>query len=378
LYIGPPPNRTFGPFSLTVDDTVPACLTDLLVASGQASFTYYTRLVGRAPDGQLAVFVQADPAFGDGPFSYQGDVVGGMIRLSFRGSDLAQPCTTRKGELARLIAHELAHIWQRVAGEEEIWALEGFAEFLAIVSTNSFVRVDSKPGSFVEDTVNACLLTVGQKTWQQAVQVSGGSIPYQCGVAVAVALSASPTGRSSDAIWEQVVAKAEVPSALELAARLEADLSTDWTSLIAVLRSEIGVADGMLAQLSSQPNSGFRLESPTHKRHGLWMARSVLRELLEANCSGPADIQDRGRGFAVECDQVDLTGTVVGYAGRSLKRDPVAAALAVMDTCSEGSTVDLQLDGGTKHPMRCGDAAKASSRTVIRIPDNHIETLIEF
>jgi hypothetical protein len=152
-YFGPATPAPFGVAKVILDPQIPAWLIPVIQDTTAKVTSYFDQVWHRKLGATPLILVSLDPAASKG-LSIKGGAMENKIVYRFGGDALRHDGSPQvRRYIAELVAHELAHIWQRNVlrggiGEGEPWVHEGGAEAIA-------VAVLEKTGLFSKEEVEA-------------------------------------------------------------------------------------------------------------------------------------------------------------------------------------------------------------------------------
>ena len=135
-YFGPAQAVAAGAAKILVDPQTPGWAREVLLDTGAKVSQYYEKAYQRPLRDDL--FIMVSVAGFDVPgFSVKGGAVLGQLSYRLSGEKMLGDHPKKRDVLARLVAHEMAHLWQfNIArggvGEDDPWIHEGGAEAMAL------------------------------------------------------------------------------------------------------------------------------------------------------------------------------------------------------------------------------------------------------
>lgn len=135
-YFGPAQARQAGAVRVLVDPKTPEWARDVLLDTGAKVAQYYETAYQRPLKEPLFISVSVGSFEAPG-ISMNGGAVLGQLAYHFSGAQMVGDHPKKRELLARLVAHEMAHIWQLNTarggvGENDPWIHEGGAEAMAL------------------------------------------------------------------------------------------------------------------------------------------------------------------------------------------------------------------------------------------------------
>lgn len=135
-YFGPAQAVQAGTVKVLVDPKTPDWARETVLDTGAKVAQYYEKAYQRPLKEEL--FITVSIGGGDKPgLSLNGGAVLGQLAYHFSGTQLAGDHPKKRELLVRLVAHEMAHVWQLNtarggAGEKDPWIHEGGADAMAL------------------------------------------------------------------------------------------------------------------------------------------------------------------------------------------------------------------------------------------------------
>jgi len=150
-YFGPATPQPFGAASVILDPQIPAWLVPEIQQTTAKVTSYFDRVWKRKPAALPLILISFDPAAAPG-LSIKGGAFDNKVAFRFSGDALRREGHPEvRRYVVALVAHELAHVWQRNAGRggfggDEPWVHEGGAEAIALAAleaTGLFTKDES-------------------------------------------------------------------------------------------------------------------------------------------------------------------------------------------------------------------------------------------
>ncbi|MES3025714.1 MAG: hypothetical protein V4857_29400 [Pseudomonadota bacterium] len=135
-YFGPAQAVSIGNTKFLLDPQTPAWSRETMLDVGAKMSQYYEKAYQRPLKDEL--FIMLSVAGYEAPgISIKGDAVMGQLSYRFDGKELLGDHPKKRELLTRLVAHEMAHLWQLNierggVGEDDPWIHEGGAEAMAL------------------------------------------------------------------------------------------------------------------------------------------------------------------------------------------------------------------------------------------------------
>ena len=135
-YFGPARAVRMGSTQFLLDPKTPEWMREVMLDAGAKTSQYYEKAYQRALKDELFIMLSVSGFEGDG-LGMKGGAVMGQLSYRFDGKLLIPDHPKYREVLARVVAHEMAHLWQlNVArggiGGSDPWIHEGGAEAMAI------------------------------------------------------------------------------------------------------------------------------------------------------------------------------------------------------------------------------------------------------
>lgn len=136
VYFGPQTPSPNGAIRTVLDPATPEWIRAAMSDTAARVAAVYARAFERAPAEPLTVIVGA-AGLDEPGYSIKGGALPGQLVFTLAGQDLRQDTPAGRARLQKMVAHELAHVWQGLVarggiGEGEAWVHEGGAEALAL------------------------------------------------------------------------------------------------------------------------------------------------------------------------------------------------------------------------------------------------------
>lgn len=246
-YFGPGEPQPAGEARLLLDPGTPLWLEAVLRRVVAAVSGLYAERLG----GEVApplVWVAAGELDAVEDYSIKGGALGGQIYLDLRGRGLLTESSERRRMFEKLVAHELAHLWQDAGlpsgfNMEEPWIHEGGADALAVaalVAAGSWSEEDA--ARFTTDASDRCRAALGAHaggTLPEALARGDWGAVYACGYGMFTASDRDPF-----TAWSAFAARA----------RLAAEPYTKATLDTALAESDLA-ASTLPPRASEEPSS---------------------------------------------------------------------------------------------------------------------------
>lgn len=189
-YFGPRRPIDAGITRLILDPAAPEWLVDLFRRTiSEVSPVYETRLQRRLDEAPLVLIAAGEIDSIDG-YSTKGGAINGQIMMTLRGRALADETEELRRMMARLMAHELAHLWQKGDAEKRFndrqpWIHEGGAEALAVEALAASGRWSAAQAEAdMRRAEQRCADERGGKSLETAIDGGRWGAVYPCGQAI--------------------------------------------------------------------------------------------------------------------------------------------------------------------------------------------------
>ena len=186
-YFGPQKMKRSGDVDLIVDPKMPTWL--------QESFNKVVPIVSKVYSQRLKHHLKTAPqvmlSSGDiesmNSFSVKGGAKNNQLVMIYKGKELLQPSKEKQHMLERLIAHEMAHLWQQDVknggmSSKEPWIHEGGAEILAVAA---LVKANVWEKDYLEKYsgyyTKRCADILGEQTLKEKIEQGNWDAVYACG-----------------------------------------------------------------------------------------------------------------------------------------------------------------------------------------------------
>jgi hypothetical protein len=162
-YFGPQKPGRMGNIDVIIDPQAPAWLREVIDdTTAKVSRFYEQAFQRKLPDVPLVSVAMVGFDGQPGNISIKGGAVGGGIAYRLEGAGLRDDHPKKRAFMARLVAHEMAHLWQvnlkrGGIGETDAWVHEGGAEAMALEAlraTGIFTEEASR--QYAQDLLKEC------------------------------------------------------------------------------------------------------------------------------------------------------------------------------------------------------------------------------
>lgn len=356
--------------TMIIDPGMPKWTYPLVKKEVPAVVSYYTSQYAFAlPRDPFLIFSWEDRNRA-GDSSEKGDSLPGNIGFTLLGAGWAPSTKRNHGELAKIVAHELAHQWNahlfmpvgfKKSGES--WLAEGQAEYAATVVAKRFGWFTSSAAlRHFTSLVNDCLETPAQHPI--AEQRHSFRAVYGCGVtfnllAQAILQKANPPKTFCD-LWKAIYSKASKHHYKYSVATYVAELkklsgNVQIPRMINVLANESAKRKDVDI-IKALHQLGFGLKPINSKNHNPALGRiadePLFTNIMKSDCDGRVNYNSDSRGFAIQptdqCDVLDRPYTIVGIDGHKLFANGIAAYKSVETDCRDGKKIRLQVKSPKK------------------------------
>ena len=352
LYVGPAREVSErGGLRVIGGDSVPRWLADAISEEAVTALATYQEALGRAVDAPALIVTDDAP----GPMPLHADVTdNAIVFLRFHGPTWAEPDAGRAREIARLVRHEIFHLWNRSPRPgTPPWLHEGGAEYAAIVAAvQSKVLSEEQGVEQVSFHLARCRRALGERSMTELER--GGPAVYHCGVTLQwladlQARRESGGARSTFSLWSELLARADGGGySVE-------DFRARAGSLVAQLFDQAPGA-GRWARLS-RALEGYGVVV-SHRAQAGELRAALVQHLLAQHCG------DQPRGFwthdrSVRLDTGSRCGLLSGdpeitaVEGHEVIRDAAAAFEAAARRCRAARPVRLRRATGGDLAVPC-------------------------
>lgn len=365
--------------TIIVDPGMPKWTYSLIKKEVPAVVSYYTsQYAVLLPKRPFLIFSWEERQEA-GESSEKGDSLPGNIGFTFLGAGWAPSSKRNRGELAKIVAHELAHQWNAhlfkpVSSEKSggSWLAEGQAEYAATVVAEHFGWFTSSAAlQHFTSLVNDCLEAPAQRPI--AEQRHSFRAVYGCGVtfnllAQAALQKATPPKTFFD-LWKAIYSKAatrhhkySVETYVAELGRLSGNMRIPKMISTLVTESAHQKDADIIKALHLL---GFGLKPVNSNNHnpalGRIAAESLFTKIMKSDCGGQANYNIGSSGFTVQptsqCQVLGQSYTVIGIDGHTLFANGIAAYKAVETECGNGKKIRLQVKA-RKKPITINCPAK--------------------
>ncbi len=186
-FFGPQEPREHNGLRLLIDPALPAWILDTVEqVAPAASAVYRNELQLELTDRPLALFAAGMLHAAEG-YSIKGGALAGQFMMHFQGRDLLEEQPSLKQGLQKLIAHELAHLWQEQSLDTPFashlpWIHEGGAEAKAVSAlTRAGIWSEADSAAFSVSMASACERALEGRSLKAAVGEGDFAAVYPCG-----------------------------------------------------------------------------------------------------------------------------------------------------------------------------------------------------
>lgn len=135
-YFGPAVPVRSGSTQFLIDPQLPAWARDTMLDAGAKVSAYYEKAYQRRLKSELTILASLVGLESSG-LSLNGGAVMGQLAYRFGGKQMMDDHPKKRELLARIVAHEMAHLWQMNldrggVGDDDPWIHEGGAEAMAL------------------------------------------------------------------------------------------------------------------------------------------------------------------------------------------------------------------------------------------------------
>lgn len=194
---------------LLLDSTAPAWLDSVLGRVVAGTSELYRRGLPLSPKRPPLILVAAGELESVEGYSIKGGAVGDQIVLTLRGTDLREETPEVRAAFERLMAHEMAHLWQQAANPEDVtepdpMITEGGCEALAVRALQAAGIWTSQQGdAFTKRARAGCPQhELGAQPQPHLVREIEGVDPYACGYVLFV-----DSGMDPFTVWSEMLTR---------------------------------------------------------------------------------------------------------------------------------------------------------------------------
>lgn len=186
-YFGPQKMKRSGDVDLIVDPKMPKWLED----SFNKVVPIVSKIYSERLNHRLKIVPQVLLSAGDlnsiDSFSVKGGAKNNQIVMIYKGTGLLQPSKEKQHMLERLIAHEMAHLWQQDVNNggmnaDEPWIHEGGAEALAVAA---LIEANLWEKDYLEKYsryyTKRCADILGEQSLEAKIEQRNWDAVYACG-----------------------------------------------------------------------------------------------------------------------------------------------------------------------------------------------------
>lgn len=187
-YFGPSDTQSdWGFADVVLDPALPAWIEQVFRSVlEQVSDTFSERLPDALPSRPLILAAAGDLDSIEG-YSIKGGALADQILFTLRGPSLREQTDTFRHSMEKLMAHELAHLWQtglatRSRNTEDPWIHEGGADAMAVAAlASSDVWSQEQVAEFAKSRAEACDDATNETTLKAALESGNYDAAYSCG-----------------------------------------------------------------------------------------------------------------------------------------------------------------------------------------------------
>ncbi|HEX5684791.1 MAG TPA: hypothetical protein VFY73_12260 [Ideonella sp.] len=169
-YFGPAKPVRMGNVNVIIDPKTPAWLRETLEQTTAKVSEFYEQAFQRKLIDTPLVAVALVGFDGPSSFNFKGGVAGGGLAYRLQGSGLVDDHPKKRSYVARLVAHEMAHLWQinlkrGGIGEDAAWIHEGGAEALMLAAVRATgILTEEASDQHAQDLLKECDHLKGDET----------------------------------------------------------------------------------------------------------------------------------------------------------------------------------------------------------------------
>ena len=187
VYFGPARPAASKYARFVVDTGAPAWVREALVRVIERTDRVYAERLGLGDGVAPLVLIGAAGLDSAAGASVKGDAMTGLFAMQMLGRGLREEAPKRREMLERLVAHELAHVWQyrgvpQGFNPEEPWLHEGAAEAMAVEALGVAGLWDSTQASaYAAAAGERCRAATAGTTLAEAARAGSADAIYACG-----------------------------------------------------------------------------------------------------------------------------------------------------------------------------------------------------
>lgn len=186
-YFGPQKMKRSGDVDLIVDPNMPKWLEDSFNKVVPLVSKIYSQRLNRTLTSPPQVMLSAGDIDSIDSFSVKGGAKNNQLVMIYKGKDLLEPSAEKQHMLERLIAHEMAHLWQQDVknggmSAEEPWIHEGGAEALAVAAlVEAKLWKKDYSEKYSRYYIKRCRDILGKQTLKAKIEQGNWDAVYACG-----------------------------------------------------------------------------------------------------------------------------------------------------------------------------------------------------
>ena len=186
-YFGPQKMKRSGDVDLIVDPNMPKWLEDSFNKVVPLVSKIYSQRLNRTLTSPPQVMLSAGDIDSIDSFSVKGGAKNNQLVMIYKGKGLLEPSAEKQHMLERLIAHEMAHLWQQDVhnggmSAEEPWIHEGGAEALAVAAlVEGGLWEKDYFEKYSRYYIKRCNDILGDQTLKLRIEQGNSDAVYACG-----------------------------------------------------------------------------------------------------------------------------------------------------------------------------------------------------
>ncbi len=364
IYVGSPRHVHAGAASVVAGPEVPAWLRNHVSQVLSNVLSRATERFGVEPDSQPMVYVSSHPD-PRGANWKGGAFDDGVMAVRLRGIDLSVPDGELIESIANTMAHEAVHLWigqhfKSAVNEEQPWLHEGSTEYLA-----DRIRMSPEDiGREAEHSLNACLLSLGDRALDGSRGFVQDKAAYDCGYAinfVSEVGSLEVGGGDIATIWREILNRAgDIGFTTKDFLSVVDDVAAHRSSTF-IERLLSGDGDSRWIGLENDLQRIGIVTSARHpdSREGDALRSIFLNEILKSRCDGRYGYTTYDTHVEFDTgnrcgDSLDGNPAIVRIGDSHIISQPFESYLYAKSKCDEGADLLLwPVDGANPIRLYC-------------------------
>lgn len=326
--------------TLLIDAGLPTWITQEFSATFPRIMNELRRQFAQTPGRKPLVLLTRDPRPGDG---FAGEVLPGVIRISFAGTQWSEPDAESVRSAIALLAHESVHLWNGNADSEAApWMHEGAAELL---SWSALLTLDIVDDDWVLDRLNNALNQCSTLLHSVGpAALAGGPGPYSCGTVAAllsdVALKANQ--RTLFDLWAVLASVNRYRTEHYFSALTQLAADPAIVAELSSIREGDASSPGQWQRALDRLGVELTVEESTDIP--AWLFRRQLADIMTTDCGGFGfnDSGDRIKVLATGCDTLNGEPVIHRIGRMTLdRRDEIYQRMR--DQCGKQHAIEFEV-----------------------------------